>query len=134
MANQKKGFVLYFDSLGLLKLLPPNQIGEVVLALYDYAARICNQEEAPEDALFLYPHLEPAAQMGFCSIAGHILRDTRTWKARQSGCQQAALTRHQKPQMSASGQANPVYRETSTAQPEMMREYMDRLRRSRSET
>lgn len=110
MANQKKGFVLYFDSLGLFKLLSPDQTGELLLALYDYAARIRDQEEFPEESLFRYPHLEPATQMAFCSIGGHILRDTRSWKARQSGCQQAALTRHQKPQIPAVRQPDPPRR------------------------
>jgi len=96
MANQKKGFVMYFDSLGLLTLFPPVQIGELLLALYDYAARICDTEESPEAALLHYPTLEGPTQVGFCSIAGHILRDTRKWKQRQQNCQQSALERHRK--------------------------------------
>ena len=96
MANQKKGFVMYFDSLGLLSLFPPDQIGELLLALYDYAARICDTEESPEAALLCYPTLEGPTQVGFCSIAGHILRDTRKWKQRQQNCQQSALERHRK--------------------------------------
>ena len=98
MPNQKKGFVMYFDSLGLLNLFPPDQIGELLLALYDYAQRICHQEETPEEALFRYPMLTAATQVGFCSIAWHILRDTRTWKGRQASCRQAAQERLQKQQ------------------------------------
>ena len=98
MSNQKKGFVLYFDSLGLLSLFPPEQIGELLLALYDYALQICGTEETPEEALSRYPGLDTATQVGFCSMAGHILRDTRKWKQRQSNCQQSALERHRKTQ------------------------------------
>ena len=96
MANQKKGFVMYFDSLGLLTLFPPVQIGELLLALYDYDDRICDTEESPEAALLRYPALEGPTQVGFCSIAGHILRDTRKWKQRQQNCQQSALERHRR--------------------------------------
>lgn len=104
--NQKKGFVLYFDSLGLLSLFPPDQIGELLLALYDYACCICETEESPEEALSRYPQLDTATRVGFCSMAGHILRDTRKWKQRQTNCQQAALERHRK--SPATGQEPPA--------------------------
>ena len=98
MANQKKGFVMYFDSLGLLNLFPPDQIGELLLALYDYAHRICEEEETPEEALFRYSLLEETTQVGFISMAGHILRDTRVWKQRQSHCRSSAAQRVQRQQ------------------------------------
>ena len=105
MANQKKGFVLYFDSLGLLNLFPPDQIGELMLALYDYAQRICEQEESPEEALFRYPTLHDATQVGFISMAAYILRDTHTWTPRQAQCRNSALKRHQP---ALSPQAEPI--------------------------
>jgi len=94
MANKKKGFVMYFDSLGLLSLFPPEQIGELLLALYDYARRICDAEESPEEALFRYDRLDATTQVGFISMAGHILRDTQVWKQRQAQCRTAAIKRH----------------------------------------
>ena len=102
MANKKKGFVMYFDSLGLLSLFPPEQIGELLLALYDYAHRICDVEEAPEEALFRYDRLEETTQVGFISMAGHILRDTQVWKQRQSHSRASALQRVQRQQAALS--------------------------------
>ena len=89
---------MYFDSLGLLNLFPPDQIGELILALYDYAHRICEEEETPEEALFRYSLLEETTQVGFISMAGHILRDTRVWKQRQSHCRSSAAQRVQRQQ------------------------------------
>jgi len=115
MANQKKGFVMYFDSLGLLSLFPPEQIGELLLALYDYAQRICETEEAPEEALFRYDRLDATTQVGFISMAGHILRDTQMWKQRQAHSRTSALQRVQRQQ--AAAKETPAAAKKSTGHP-----------------
>lgn len=115
MANKKKGFVMYFDSLGLLSLFPPEQIGELLLALYDYARRICETEESPEEALFRYDRLDETTRVGFISMAGHILRDTQVWKQRQANSRTSALQRVQRQQTAA--KETPAAAEKPTGNP-----------------
>ena len=100
MANKKAGFVLYFDSDPIFSLFTPHQRGELFSALFDYARRICDKEESPEQALTRYPTLDGNTAVAFCCIAKDILRETRKWKQRQQNCQQAALARTQKAQTS----------------------------------
>lgn len=93
MASEKKGFVLYFDSYPSIAPLPAEQRGVLLSALFQYASRICTQEEGPLAAAEACREMAPETRMAFCFMAGAIARDTKKWKQRQSNLSRAAKER-----------------------------------------
>ena len=64
-------------------MLTDAQRGQLLMALYDYAERICREDvpllQAAEDA-----KLDSAAQAAFLFMASTIRRDTEKWRSRKA--------------------------------------------------
>ena len=80
MKSEKKGFVLYFDTLDCLQCLSPDQRGHLFTALYRYAKDAAEADLPPETALDAFPQLCPEARMAFRFMADTVRRDTAKWK------------------------------------------------------
>lgn len=92
--NEKKGFLLYFDSFDNLSLLSDEQRGKLLLALYRYAMYVREGEElTPMEALQHITDLDPQAVMAFSFMASDISRDTKEWLRRRNNYQRAARER-----------------------------------------
>ena len=88
MSDQKKSFLLYQDAAPVLRQLTAAQRGDLLLALYDYAERIC-QKDMPLVQAALDSGLDPAAQTAFLFMAAAIRRDTEKWRNRKASRQEA---------------------------------------------
>ena len=95
--SEKKGFVLYFDSYDSITSLTDEQRGILLLALYQYADRICRREVKVEEIFEDYPNLTPESRMAFRFLAGNIQRDTEKWKKSKNNYQKGAQKRKEKP-------------------------------------
>ena len=93
MASEKKGFVLYFDSYHSIASLPAAQRGVLLSELFQYAARICTQDEDPLAAAEACREMAPETRMAFSFMAGAIARDTKKWKQRRDNLSKAAKER-----------------------------------------
>ena len=91
--TEKRGFVLYFDTLDSIAALGAEQRGTLLLALFRYAIAVSERDENPLDFLHHETELEPDAQMAFCFMASAIRRDTRKWLARRQHYRDAAAQR-----------------------------------------
>ena len=92
--NDKKGFLLYFDSFDNLTLMSDEQRGKLLLALYRYAWEVREGEAlTPKEALQRFPELDPQASMAFGFMAANIHRDTEEWLRRRNNYQRAARER-----------------------------------------
>lgn len=82
--SDKKSFVLYFDSFPLLALLPAEQRGQLISAVFQFAMGAAQSPPvSQEDILAQFPELSPEARMSFRSLAAAISRDTRTWQRKK---------------------------------------------------
>ena len=85
MVNQKKGFVLYFDSYPVLAQLPPEQLGWLLLALYRYADEVWRDPDfSQEEILDIFPKLTDQSRMAFGFLAANLCRDAKRWLERQA--------------------------------------------------
>ena len=92
--NDKKGFLLYFDSYDNLALLSDEQRGKLLLALIRYARAVREGEDlAPMEALKNCPELDPQASMAFGFLADTIRRDTKEWLKRRDNYRRGAKER-----------------------------------------
>ena len=98
--TEKKGFVLYFDAdvrkeyLAVACGALPEQRGELLLALFDYAERTAKQSLTPETALASYPALDEQTRMAFRFMANSIERDTKKWERQRERRSQGAAQRY----------------------------------------
>ena len=93
MDTEKKGFVLYVDMLENLQGLTHEQLGRLLLVLFDFAKALAEEREDQAAALQRHPELDPAAGMAFKFIANAIRRDTQVWRQKHERYQQAAMSR-----------------------------------------
>lgn len=92
--NEKKGFLLYFDSYDTLSLLDDAQRGRLLLALLRYAMAIREEVElTPIEALKSCPELDPQAAVAFSFLADTVRRDTKEWLKHRNNYQRAARER-----------------------------------------
>ena len=89
----KKSFVLYFDAYDLLKALPAEQRGELLLALFEYAQAAAQGHPEPEETMAGHPAMTPETRMAFAFLAQTIHRDTEQWLRKQARCSRAARER-----------------------------------------
>ena len=79
--NKKKSFVLYFDMLPIIDMLPPEQRGWLFSALFTYAMQAAEQpERSCEEVLDKFSELEERTKLIFLFICGTIARDTEKWR------------------------------------------------------
>ena len=94
MENQKKSFLLYFDSYAMLAQLPPEQVGWLLFAVYRYADAVWRDVNYTiEETLELFPQLSEQAKVTFGYLASNLRRDTLRWlkqRERISGRSSAA--------------------------------------------
>ena len=72
----------------------PEQRGELLLALFDYAERTAKQPLSPETALDSYPALDGQTRMAFRFMANSIERDTKKWERQRERRSQGAAQRY----------------------------------------
>ena len=95
--RDKKSFLLYFDAYPLLVLLPPEQRGHLLTAVYEYAMGIWREEDVKvESFLESRPELTADARMACGFLCANIRRDTEKWRQRWKRSEQAA--REKKPE------------------------------------
>ena len=80
MSNDKKGFVLYFDSYPAILSLPSDQRGWLLSALFVYADRVWQDTAVSlDEVLEEFPQLSDQAMMACRLMGTAIYRDTRRW-------------------------------------------------------
>ena len=89
----KKSFMLYFDAYDHLKVLPAEQRGELLLALFEYARAAAQGHPELEKTMAGHPAMTPETRMAFAFLAQTICRDTEQWLRKQARCSQAARER-----------------------------------------
>ena len=83
--NQKKSFVLYFDMLPIIDMLPPEQRGWLFSAIFAYAMQAAEQPERPwEEVLAKFTELEERTKLILQFICGTIARDTEKWRQQRA--------------------------------------------------
>ena len=84
MNNPKRGFLLYFDNYPMVTMLPPEQWGWLLSALFSYADKIWRDMSLSiEDVLDTYPELSDEGRVAFSFLASNIRRDTFRWLSRR---------------------------------------------------
>ena len=84
MNNPKRGFLLYFDNYPMVTMLPPEQRGWLLTALFSYADKIWRDMSLSiEDVLDTYPELSDEGRVAFSFLASNIRRDTFRWLSRR---------------------------------------------------
>ena len=93
--GEKKSFVLYFDMYPSIHILPNDQKGILLDAVFEYA-RSAAEESTPEQVLLRFPDMSEACCMAFRFVAETIRRDTKKWKAKHRRYSQASKARWEK--------------------------------------
>lgn len=79
--HEKKSFVLHFDAYPLLAMLPLEQRGLLLSAVYTYAMQVAQEPEAStEDVLRQFPQMTADTRMACGFICNAIRRDTGVWR------------------------------------------------------
>lgn len=123
--NEKKGFLLYFDSRPMLMDLSAEQRGWLMGVLFDYAECVCKDETTSiEEVMDACPELSQSARMACRFMAANILRDTRRWLGQQQ-------SRIQRRQNQSQGQGRGRGQDAAAVSEEARRyqENMERIRR-----
>ena len=95
MTGEKKGFVLYFEMYTSIAVLPAEQRGELLSAMYEYAQEVVKREVPMEEVIQRHPQMTVETQMAFRFIAESIRRDTEKWREKHERYSQAAKARHE---------------------------------------
>ena len=82
--GEKKSFVLYFDMYPSIHVLPDDQKGMLLDAVFEYARSAAAGKSTPEEVLLRFPDMSEACCMAFRFVAETIRRDTEKWKASTS--------------------------------------------------
>ena len=82
--GEKKSFVLYFDMYPSIRVLPDDQKGMSLDAIFEYARSAAAGESTPEEVLLRFRDMSKACCMAFRFVAETIRRDTEKWKASTS--------------------------------------------------
>ena len=94
--EQKKSFVLYFDMYPSIRVLPADQKGMLLGAVFEYAQSAAERDITPEEIMARYPDMSQACSMAFRFVAETIRRDTEKWKAKHRRYSQASKARWEK--------------------------------------
>ena len=94
--GEKKSFVLYFDMYPSIHILPNDQKGILLDAVFEYARSAAAEESTPEQVLLRFPDMSEACCMAFRFVAETIRRDTEKWKAKHRRYFQASKARWEK--------------------------------------
>ena len=94
--GEKKSFVLYFDMYPSIQILPNDQKGILLDAVFEYARSAAAEESTPEQVLLRFPDMSEACCMAFRFVAETIRRDTEKWKAKHRRYSQASKARWEK--------------------------------------
>ena len=94
--REKKSFVLYFDMYPSIHILPNDQKGILLDAVFEYARSAAAEESTPEQVLLRFPDMSEACCMAFRFVAETIRRDTEKWKAKHRRYSQASKARWEK--------------------------------------
>lgn len=94
--GEKKSFVLYFDMYPSIHILPNDQKGILLDAVFEYARSAAAEESTPEQVLLRFPDMSEACCMAFRFVAENIRRDTEKWKAKHRRYSQASKARWEK--------------------------------------
>ena len=89
----KKSFLLYFDMYPALLELSDQQRGQLLSALFEYAACEAEAPGSGADTLDHFPEMSSAARMAFRFMSHVICRDTEKWHQKQLRCHEAAVER-----------------------------------------
>ncbi len=120
--NEKKGFLLYFDSWPMVMDLPMEQRGLLLTALYQYAQRVWREDSVTIDEMTEdCPGMAPQTRMACRFMGVYILRDTRRWLSQQ----QSRSRRRQE----EGGRPRPSPAESEEEKGVRVREDMDRIKR-----
>ena len=102
MTQEKKSFVLYFDSWPLIATLPPEQRGWLLSAVFDFAIRVAKDQNVSKEALLdHYPEMTPDTRMAWGFVCGMIARDTGRWSQQRDSRIQRRAQKEQKEQPDA---------------------------------
>ena len=102
--GEKKSFVLYFDMYPSIHVLPDDQKGMLLDAVFEYARSAATRESTPEEILVRYPDMCQACCMAFRFVAETIRRDTEKWKAKHIRYSEASKARWKKGQSQSDGE------------------------------
>ena len=94
--GEKKSFVLYFDMYPSIHVLPDDQKGMLLDAVFEYARSAAAGKSTPEEVLLRFPDMSEACCMAFRFVAEIIRRDTEKWKARHIRYSKASKARWEK--------------------------------------
>ena len=94
--GEKKSFVLYFDMYPSIHILPNDQKGILLDAVFEYARSAAAEESTPEQVLLRFPDMSEVCCMAFRFVAETIRRDTEKWKAKHRRYSQASKARWEK--------------------------------------
>ena len=121
--EQKKSFVLYFDMYPSIRVLPADQKGMLLGAVFEYAQSAAERDITPEEIMARYPDMSQACSMAFRFVAETIRRDTEKWKAKHKRYSEAAKVRWEKGQYAGEG----GYGGRGDEKAACMRKYIDQM-------
>ena len=121
--EQKKSFVLYFDMYPSIRVLPADQKGMLLGAVFEYAQSAAERDITPEEIMARYPDMSQACSMAFRFVAETIRRDTEKWKAKHKRYPEAAKVRGEKGQYAGEG----GYGGRGDEKAACMRKYIDQM-------
>ena len=102
--GEKKSFVLYFDMYPSIHVLPDDQKGMLLDAVFEYARSAAAGKSTPEEVLLRFPDMSEACCMAFRFVAETIRRDTEKWKAKHIRYSEASKARWKKGQGQCGGE------------------------------
>ena len=102
--GEKKSFVLYFDMYPSIHVLPDDQKGMLLDAIFEYARSAAAGKSTPEEVLLRFPDMSEACCMAFRFVAEIIRRDTEKWKAKHIRYSEASKARWKKGQSRFGGE------------------------------
>ena len=94
--GEKKSFVLYCDMYPSIHVLPDDQKGMLLDAVFEYARSAAAGKSTPEEVLLRFPDMSEACCMAFRFVAEIIRRDTEKWKAKHIRYSKASKARWEK--------------------------------------
>ncbi len=101
--QDKKSFLLYFDSYPMLEKLSPEEVGYLMRAVYEYAMRVWQEDIRVEVFLESRSELSPAASMACGFLCANVRRDTEKWRQRRERYSSAAKEKKER-----GGEAHPT--------------------------
>ena len=94
--GEKKSFVLYFDMYPSIHVLPDDQKGMLLDAVFEYARSAAAGKSTPDAVLLRFPDMSEACYMAFRFVVETIRRDTEKWKAKHIRYSKASKARWEK--------------------------------------